>query len=306
MASFLLRRLLLAVPLALGVVLLTIASLDLIPGDPAALMLGQSATKAAVEELRSNLRLDDPLLVRYARYVTGLVQGDFGTSFREHRKISAILSETLPYTLQLAAAAITLAVLLGIPLGLLAGSRPGSFVDGLIRLVSLVGLSMPVFWTGLLLMVFFSVNLGWLPVAGAGTWKHLVLPSVTLALPSLAVVARMTRSGVLEVQREEYIRTAAAKGLGRRSILYKHTLRNALVPVVTALGLELGQMLGGAVLTETVFAWPGIGRLTIYSIFNRDYILVQGLVVVLALIYIGVNLLIDASYGLIDPRITYS
>ena len=306
MASFLLRRLLLAVPLALGVVLLTIASLDLIPGDPAALMLGQSATKAAVEELRSNLRLDDPLLVRYARYVTGLVQGDFGTSFREHRKISAILSETLPYTLQLAAAAITLAVLLGIPLGLLAGSRPGSFIDGLIRLVSLVGLSMPVFWTGLLLMVFFSVNLGWLPVAGAGTWKHLVLPSVTLALPSLAVVARMTRSGVLEVQREEYIRTAAAKGLGRRSILYKHTLRNALVPVVTALGLELGQMLGGAVLTETVFAWPGIGRLTIYSIFNRDYILVQGLVVVLALIYIGVNLLIDASYGLIDPRITYS
>lgn len=306
MASFLLRRLLLAVPLALGVVFLTIASLDLIPGDPAALMLGQSATKTAVEELRTNLRLDDPLLVRYFRYVAGLVQGDFGTSFREHRKISAILGETLPFTLQLAASAITISVLLGIPLGLLSGSRPGSFVDGLIRLVSLIGLSMPVFWTGLLLMVFFSVNLGWFPVAGSGTWKHLVLPSVTLALPSLAVVARMTRSGVLEVQREEYIRTAAAKGLGRQSILYKHTLRNALVPVVTALGLELGQMLGGAVLTETVFAWPGIGRLTIYSIFNRDYILVQGLVVVLALIYIFVNLLIDMSYSLIDPRITYS
>lgn len=306
MASFLLRRLLLAVPLALGVVFLTIASLDLIPGDPAALMLGQSATTSAVEELRNSLKLDDPLLVRYFRYVAGLVQGDFGTSFREHRQISAILGETLPFTLQLAASAIAISVLLGIPLGLLSGSRPGSFADGLIRLVSLIGLSMPVFWTGLLLMVFFSVNLGWFPVAGSGTWKHLVLPSVTLALPSLAVVARMTRSGVLEVQREEYIRTAAAKGLGRRSILYKHTLRNALVPVVTALGLELGQMLGGAVLTETVFAWPGIGRLTIYSIFNRDYILVQGLVVVLALIYILINLLIDMSYSLIDPRITYS
>jgi peptide/nickel transport system permease protein/oligopeptide transport system permease protein len=172
--------------------------------------------------------------------------------------------------------------------------------------VSLAGLSMPVFWTGLVFIVFFSVQLGWFPVAGRGTIRHLVLPAVTLALPSIAILARMTRASLLEVLQEDYVRTARSKGLSRRSILYKHALRNALIPVVTALGLQLGQMLGGAVLTETVFSWPGLGRLTVFAIFNRDFVLVQGVVLVLATVYVTVNLLVDLSYGLFDPRVSYT
>jgi peptide/nickel transport system permease protein/oligopeptide transport system permease protein len=165
---------------------------------------------------------------------------------------------------------------------------------------------MPVFWTGLVFIVFFSVQLGWFPVAGRGTWRHYVLPAVTLALPSIAILARMTRASLLEVLQEDYVRTARSKGLTRGSILYKHALRNALIPVVTALGLQLGQMLGGAVLTETVFSWPGLGRLTVFAIFNRDFVLVQGVVLVLATVYVTVNLLVDLSYGLFDPRVSYS
>jgi ABC-type dipeptide/oligopeptide/nickel transport system permease component len=197
-------------------------------------------------------------------------------------------------------------VLLGIPLGVVSAARPNSLLDNLIRIFSLAGLSMPVFWTGLVFIVLFSVNLRWFPVGGMGTWRHFVLPAVTLALPSIAILARLTRSTMLEVLREDYVRTARSKGVSRHAVLFKHTLRNALIPVVTALGLILGQMLGGAVLTETVFSWPGIGRLTVFAIFNRDYVLLQGVVLILALIYVLVNLLVDLSYGLIDPRVTYT
>jgi len=306
MFNFLLRRLLLTIPLALGVVLIVTISFDLIPGDPAALILGEFGTPESIAELRTSLGLDRSLPVRFVSYVGEILQGDLGTSIRDRRPVTDILAETLPFTALLSAAAFALVLLVGIPLGVTSASRPGTWVDNLVRVGSLVGLSMPVFWTGIVFVVIFSVYLGWTPVSGSGTWQHLVLPAITLALPSIAVVARMTRSTMLEVLREDFVRTAAAKGVGRRETLYKHTLRNALIPVVTIMGLQLGQMLGGAVLTETVFAWPGVGRLTVFAVFNRDFILMQGLVLVLALVYLLINLLVDLSYGLIDPRVRYA
>lgn len=303
--TYLIRRLLLTIPIVLGVIFIVALSLELIPGDPVALMLGEFASPELIAETKASLDLDKPLWQRYVLYVADLAQGDLGRSIKDNRRVVDAIGETLPATLQLAGAAIAIAVLLGVPLGVASAARPNSVLDNLVRVLSLAGLSMPVFWTGLVFIVVFSVELGWFPVAGRGTWRHVVLPATTLALPSVAILARMTRSSLLDVLQEDYVRTARAKGIGERLILYKHGLRSALIPVVTALGLQLGQMLGGAVLTETVFAWPGLGRLTVFAIFNRDFILVQGVVLVLALIYVFVNLLVDVSYGLIDPRVSY-
>ena len=306
MLTYAIRRILLAIPILLGVVLVVVLSMELIPGDPVALMLGQFATPEAIASTRAELGLDRPLAVRYVEYVLDVVRGDLGMSIKDRRPVATMIAETLPATAQLAGAAVLLSVLVGVPLGVVSAARPGGVTDNLVRVVSLAGLSMPVFWTGLVFIVFFSVTLGWFPVAGRGTLRHLVLPSVTLALPSIAILARMTRASLLEVLQEDYVRTARSKGLSRRSLLYKHALRNALIPVVTALGLQLGQMLGGAVLTETVFSWPGLGRLTVFAIFNRDFVLVQGVVLVLATVYVSVNLLVDLSYGLFDPRVSYT
>jgi peptide/nickel transport system permease protein/oligopeptide transport system permease protein len=306
MFTYAIRRILLAIPILLGVVLVVLLSMELIPGDPVALMLGEFATPEAIAATRAELGLDRPLAIRYVEYVLDVVRGDLGMSIKDNRPVATMIGETLPATAQLAGAAVLLSVLVGVPLGVVSAARPGGIVDNLVRVVSLAGLSMPVFWTGLVFIVFFSVTLGWFPVAGRGTLRHLVLPSVTLALPSIAILARMTRASLLEVLQEDYVRTARSKGLSRRSLLYKHALRNALIPVVTALGLQLGQMLGGAVLTETVFSWPGLGRLTVFAIFNRDFVLVQGVVLVLATVYVTVNLLVDLSYGLFDPRVSYS
>lgn len=306
MLLYTLRRFLQAVPILLGVVFIVMLSMEFIPGDPVRLMLGEFATEEMVADLRARLGLDDPLPVRYIRYLGQVAQGDMGSSVKDQRPVSEIIGEALPVTMQLGGAALLLTVLLGIPLGVASAARPNSLLDNLIRIFSLAGLSMPVFWTGLVFIVLFSVNLRWFPVGGMGSWRHFVLPVVTLALPSIAILARLTRSTVLEVLREDYVRTALSKGVSRQTVLFKHALRNALIPITTALGLILGQMLGGAVLTETVFSWPGIGRLTVFAIFNRDYVLVQGVVLVLAVIYVLVNLLVDLSYGLIDPRVTYS
>jgi len=306
MLSYTIRRLLYIIPILLGVIFIVTLTLDLIPGDPAALILGEFATAEAVANLRTNLGLDQPLLVRYGNYIVDVVQGDLGMSMRERRPVSQIIGEAFPATAQLAAAAMAVVIFVGIPLGIIAAARPGSFIDNFIRIVSLIGLSMPVFWTGIVFVVIFSVTLGWFPVSGSGSWRHLVLPAVTLALPSLGILARITRTSVLDVLQEDYVRTATAKGVSRRSVLFKHALRNALVPIVTVIGLQLGNMLGGSILTETVFAWPGIGRQTVFAIFNRDFILIQGIVLVFAAIYVGLNLLVDLSYGLLDPRIRYS
>jgi peptide/nickel transport system permease protein len=303
MLTFVVRRLLLAVPVLLGVVFVVMLTVDLLPGDAVTLMLGEHATKDAVAKLRDHLGLDKPFLVRYLEYVGRVVRGDLGRSIQQNRPVAAELADAWPATLELTVAALVLAAVAGIVAGVVSAVWPNSLFDALARLGSLFGLSMPIFWTGLVLIVVFSLWLNWLPVGGAGSLTHLVLPAVTLALPSIAMIARMTRAAVLEVLREDYVRTARAKGVGEFWVLGRHALRNASIPILTLLGLQSGQLMGGAVLTETVFAWPGLGRLMVKAIFARDYILLQGAVLVFALAFVLINLLVDLSYGLLDPRI---
>jgi peptide/nickel transport system permease protein len=304
MLTFIVRRLLLAVPVLLGVVFVVMLTVDLLPGDAVALMLGEHATKEAVAALRDYLGLDKPLLTRYVQYVGRLLTGDLGRSIQQNRPVTAELAEAWPATLELTLAALLLATVFGVSAGIVSAVWPSSFFDALARLGSLFGLSLPVFWTGLVLIVIFAWWLPWLPVGGTGSLAHLVLPAVALALPSTAMVARMTRSSVLEVLREDYVRTARAKGVRERWVVTKHALRNAAIPVLTLLGLQAGQLMGGAVLTETVFAWPGLGRLMVKAIFARDYVLLQGAVLVFALAFVLVNLLVDLSYGALDPRVS--
>ena len=303
MLTFIVRRLLLAVPVLLGVVFVVMLTVDLLPGDAVTLMLGEHATKDAVAKLRDHLGLDKPFLVRYLEYVGRVVRGDLGRSIQQNRPVAAELADAWPATLELTIAALVLAAVAGIVAGVTSAVWPNSIFDALARLGSLFGLSMPIFWTGLVLIVVFSLWLNWLPVGGAGSLTHLILPAVTLALPSVAMIARMTRAAVLDVLREDYVRTARAKGLGEFWVLARHALRNAFIPILTLLGLQSGQLMGGAVLTETVFAWPGLGRLMVKAIFARDYILLQGAVLVFALAFVVINLLVDLSYGLLDPRI---
>ncbi|HVG78560.1 MAG TPA: ABC transporter permease [Patescibacteria group bacterium] len=303
MLTFILRRLLLAVPVLLGVVFVVMLTIDLLPGDAVTLMLGEHATKDAVARLREHLGLDKPFLVRYLDYVGQLVRGDLGRSIQQNRPVAAELADAWPATLQLTVAALLLAALVGVVSGVASAVWPNSLFDAVARLGSLFGLSMPIFWTGLVLIVVFSLWLNWLPVGGAGSLTHLVLPAVTLALPSVAMIARLTRSAVLDVLREDYVRTARAKGVGEAWVLGRHALRNALIPIITLVGLQSGQLMGGAVLTETVFAWPGLGRLMVKAIFARDYVLLQGAVLLFALAFVIVNLLVDLSYGLLDPRV---
>jgi len=303
MLTFIVRRLLLAVPVLLGVVFVVMLTVDLLPGDAVTLMLGEHATKDAVAKLRDHLGLDKPFVVRYLEYVSRVARGDLGRSIQQNRPVSQELADAWPATLQLTVAALVLAAVAGIVAGVASAVWPNSFFDALARLGSLFGLSMPIFWTGLVLIVVFSLWLNWLPVGGAGSLTHLILPAVTLALPSIAMISRMTRAAVLDVLREDYVRTARAKGLTEFWVLARHTLRNAFIPILTLLGLQSGQLMGGAVLTETVFAWPGLGRLMVKAIFARDYILLQGAVLVFALVFVVINLLVDLSYGLLDPRI---
>ena len=303
MLTFVLRRLLLAVPVLLGVVFVVMLTVDLLPGDAVTLMLGEHATKDAVAKLRDHLGLDKPFLVRYLEYVGRVVRGDLGRSIQQNRPVSDELADAWPATLELTVAALVLAAVAGIVAGVASAVWPNSIFDALARLGSLFGLSMPIFWTGLVLIVIFSLWLNWLPVGGAGSLNHLILPAVTLALPSVAMIARMTRAAVLDVLREDYVRTARAKGVGEFWVLARHALRNAFIPILTLLGLQSGQLMGGAVLTETVFSWPGLGRLMVKAIFARDYILLQGAVLVFALAFVVINLLVDLSYGWLDPRI---
>jgi len=305
MFVYFLRRLLLMIPVILGVILVVTATLDFIPGDPAELLLGQFATPESIQTLRHELNLDQPFFIRYLRYVGDLFRGNLGQSITLKRAVSEEIMETLPATLELTGVSMLLVLVVSIPLGTLVAAKPNSVLDNIVRLFSLAGLSMPVFWTGIVLILLFSVNLRLFPVGGYGGLRHLLLPAVTLASASIGMVTRMVRSSVMEVLSEEYITSARAKGLKEWTVLFKHALRNGLIPVVTVLGSQVGQMMGGAILTESVFAWPGLGRLTVHAIFRRDFVLIQGVVVVLALIYVLVNLLVDLSYALINPRISY-
>jgi peptide/nickel transport system permease protein len=303
-----LGRLLGTVPVLFGVTLLVFLMAWVTPGDPVVAMLGEASqgiSRQALEDLRRELGLDRPLPVQYLDYVGGLLRGDLGDSVRSRRPVLAEIRDRLPATIELALAALTIAVALGVTLGLLAAVRQRTWVDGAAIAVALVGVSIPVFWSGFLLMIVFALELGWLPASGRGTWRHLVLPAVTVGVSSAAFIARITRGAVLEALAQDYVRTAKAKGLAPRRVVVRHALRNALLPIVTVVGLQLGGLLGGAVLTETVFAWPGVGRLLVDAIVARDLPLVQGSVLVVSLLFIVVNLAVDLSYAAINPKVRY-
>lgn len=305
MTAFLVRRLLLLVPTLAGVTAAAFLMLHLTPGDPVTLMLGEFASRGEVARLRAELGLDRPLLVQYLRYLDRTLHGDLGRSIRSHRPVVDEIADRFPSTLQLAVAAMTVAVGAALPLGVVAATARFPLVDSIVMVSALVGLSMPTFWSGLLLILVFSLVLGWFPITESRGLAALVLPAVTLAAPAAAVLARMTRSSVLEVLRQEYIRTARAKGLGERVVVYRHALRNALVSVLTVVGLQFGGLLAGAVIVESVFARPGLGRLTVNAVLSRDFPLAQGVVLVIALLYILVNMGVDVLYVFLDPRIRY-
>ncbi|RDI94981.1 ABC transporter permease [Meiothermus sp. QL-1] len=305
MSTYIVRRLLAVLPTLLGVLLAVFLMVRLAPGDPAQLLAGEFATPEALAEIRQRFGLDQPWHVQLGLYLAKVVQGDLGESVRTRKPVAYELSTYFPNTLQLTLGAMTVALLVGIPAGILAAIRPGTVFDLVAMLGALVGVSMPVFWFGLMAILIFAVQLGWFPVAGTGSLWHLVLPAVTLSTGTTAILARMTRSAMLEVLSQDYIRTARAKGLAGRVVIFKHALRNALIPVVTVAGLQFGTLLEGAVITETVFAWPGIGQLLVGSILARDYPVVQGAVLLIAVAFILINLVVDLLYGAIDPRIRY-
>ena len=305
MGRFLARRLVLTIPVLLGVATLVFSLIHLIPGDPAQAMLGEAAPQSDVEELRRQLGLDRPLAEQYAVFLGGLVKGDLGTSLRTGLPVTEQIVERMPATFELAAAAMLVAILFSMPLGIAAAVRRGTLVDHAAMTVSLAGVSVPNFWLGPLLAIVFAVELGWLPVSGRGTWGHLVLPAVSLGAALAAILARMTRATMLEELREPYVQAARARGVSRSRAVMRHAFRNSLIPVVTLVGLQFGAVLTGAVITETIFAWPGIGRLLIQSIGFRDYPLVQGCILLIALTYVAMNLLTDLTYGFLDPRIRF-
>ena len=359
MTRYVLRRLLLLVPVLLGISIVTFGMLRLIPGDPAQIMLGEHATLEDVERIRERMGLNDPIPVQYLRYLQSILKLDLGRAIQTGRPVTQEISQRFPATMELALGAMLFACLFGIPAGILAAYRHNSFLDLLTMVTALIGVSMPIFWLGLMLAYVFGFKLRWLPPSGrltvgiellalpqawgiseefAQTWlgarivplleflsgfyvldsiltgnwaalkdtlSHLVLPSVALGSIPMAVIARMTRSSLLEVLGEDYIRTARAKGQRERVVLMRHALKNGFLPIITVIGLQLGFLLGGAILTETIFSWPGLGRLVVNRILSRDYPAVQGSVLVIAFTFVVVNLLVDVSYAYLDPRIHY-
>ena len=297
------RRLLLALPTLLGVATLVFAFLRLVPGDPVEVMLGESAAAADVVALRHELGLDRPLPLQYVRFLAHLVRGDLGRSIAYRAPVAAVIADRYPATLELAATALLLALGLALPLGIAAALRPRSTVDRAARAASLAGVCLPAFWLGPLLILLFALRLGWLPVSGRGSVAHLVLPAATLALGMAGVLVRLTRASMIAALGEDYVRTARAKGAARWRVVLLHALRNALPPVATVAGLQAGALLGGAIITETIFAWPGIGRLTVQAIDARDYPLVQGCVLVIGATYVAVNTATDLLPRLLDPRL---
>jgi peptide/nickel transport system permease protein len=305
MLQYVLKRLLSTIPVLLGISLLLFFMLRMLPGDPAQVMAGQMASPEDIKLIRHQLGLDRPIIVQYGLFLSRLVRFDLGRSARTQNTVISEVWSRLPNTMLLAVAAITLACLFGIPAGIISATRPYTWIDYLFTSMALFGISMPVFWLGLMLVVIFSVVLQWLPAGGTGSWKHIVLPSFTLAAFVVAFITRMTRASMIEALSQDYTTTARSKGLKERVVIVKHALKNALIPIITVVGLQFGLLLGGAVLTETVFAWPGIGRLIVDSILARDYPVIQGTILIFGLLYILVNLFVDMIYAFIDPRIRY-
>ena len=355
LTRYIIRRLALLVPVVIGISMVTFGMLRLIPGDPALVMLGERATEEALEAFRDRMGLDQPLYVQYARYMSDFVQLDLGRSITTNRPVTEEISRRFPATFELTLGAMAFATLFGVVAGIVAAYNHNSVLDVSTMLVALIGVSMPIFWLGLMLAYLFGFKLQWLPPSGrltvgvellplvrawgleeilsgtalgklldfvsgfyvldavlTGNWaalwdvlKHLVLPSVALGSIPMAIIARMTRSSLLDVLGEDYVRTARAKGLYERMVLFRHALRNALLPIVTVVGLQLGFLLGGAILTETIFSWPGLGRLVVNRILARDYPAVQGAVIIIAFTFVFINLIVDVSYVFLDPRISY-
>ncbi|MCL0069393.1 ABC transporter permease [Dehalococcoidia bacterium] len=306
MWQYVLRRLILTIPVLIGVSLLVFAMVRLVPGCPAVAIAGVHATPEFVEQVRKDLGLDRPLHTQYFIFVGNLLRGDLGVSTRTGRPAATEIWDKFPNTVELAMASTLVASVIGIIAGVISATRQHSIFDSGSMLVALFGVSVPVFWLGLVLMLLFAVTLDWLPAGGrGGTIEYLILPAITLGAASAAIIARMTRSSMLEVLRQDFITTARAKGLRERIVTYKHALKNALIPVVTIIGLQSGILLGGAVLTETVFAWPGVGRLMVDSIMARDFPVVQGAVLLFAVCFVFVNLFVDVLYSFLDPRIRY-
>ena len=304
MRAFVFRRLIQAVGIIFGVTLVTFLLLHL-TGDPVGMMLPADATEAEHARIVRLFGFDQPLPVQFVRFLSGALRGDFGRSIRQGEPALGLVLERLPATLELTLTAMAVAMLVALPAGIISAARRGSLIDQGAMLVALVGQSVPNFWLGIMLILLFAVGLGWLPPFGRGGVANLILPAITLSMYSMARTARLVRSGMIEVLSQDYIRTAHAKGLGGPRVLWHHALRNALIPIVTVLGLDLAQLLGGAIITETIFAWPGVGRLTVSAIYARDYPIVQAAVFVVAVGYTGTNLLVDILYGLLNPKVRF-
>jgi peptide/nickel transport system permease protein len=292
------------IPVLFGISIFVFLLMYFTPGDPAVLMLGEGAPPEQLEALREAMGLNDPFYVQYYRWLRNAVRGDLGRSLRSKKLVTEEILDRLPATTELAVAAVAFAVIVGVPVGILSATKPNSWFDNLAMVAALTGVGMPVFWQGIMLILIFSVHLRWLPSSGRmGGLEYLILPAITLGTASTASIARLTRSAMLEVLQQDYIRTARSKGLPRRMVTFRHALRNALIPVVTMIGLQFGGLMSGAVLTETIFAWPGIGRMIVDAINNKDFPLVQGTIMTFALMYALVNLIIDVTYALLDPRL---
>ncbi len=305
MLTYLVRRLVEMVPTLFGVSLAVFMIVRLVPGDPARLVAGLEANETDIANIRRQLGLTDPLPVQYARFLGAVLSGDLGRSLKNRQPVAVLLAERVPYTVQLALASLGVALVVGLGAGTLAAMRRGTLMDTASMLLALLGVSVPSFWLGLILIFTFAVSLGWLPTSGAGSLRHLVMPALTLGTGSAAIIARMTRAGLLEALGQDYIRTAKAKGFDRRVDLLRHALRNAMIPTTTVVGLQLGALLAGSVVTETVFAWPGLGRTLVDSVALRDYPVIQATVLLFAVIFMLTNLLMDLCYALLDPRIRY-
>ena len=304
MLRYIIKRILLLIPVLIGVTLITFTLLYITPGDPARALLGPSANTEQVEQLREEMGLNDPYIVRYGNFLSNLVlHQDMGRSYRAKQPVFSVIMSAFPATLKLAALAVAIAVMIGIPLGIISAVKQYSVFDNVALILGLIGISMPVFWLGLLLIIFFSVQLGWLPSSGFTHFNQMILPSIALGAQSIAVITRMTRSNMLEVIHKDYMRTAEAKGQKRSVIIWQHALGNALIPIITIIGIQFGQLLGGALMTEVIFSIPGIGRLMVDAIKARDIPIVLGGVLFVAVAFACVNLIVDLLYAFVDPRI---
>ena len=303
MIQYFLKRLLQAIPVLLGVIIITFVLMYIIPGDPVVSMVGERYSEETVQRLRQELHLDDPLPLQFLRYVGNVLQGNFGNSFITGEPVAALIIEKFPNTMMLAITAMFFAILIGLTAGIMSSVRPGSFMDRGIMVLALAGISAPVFWVGLILVLVVGVMLQWLPPTGFGGIEYLILPALTLGLRSAAYLARLTRATMLEVLNHDYIRTARSKGLPEWKVFIKHAFPNTLIPVITIIGTDFGSYLSGAVLTESIFGWPGIGRLALEAIMKRDFPVIQGTVLFMAIMFVLMNVLVDLLYGVVDPRI---